>query len=87
MILEIFWIFWIQKKINSKLLRVLLKVTGVSTEHRKWPKISKNSIKSPLFARRAKKASAGGRSPPQELEVNLRSGLYLLVICNLLMRI
>ena len=53
----------------SKLLMLLLKVTEVTTEHQKWPKVSQNSIKSPFFARRAKKTSAGGRSPPQELEV------------------
>ena len=52
-----------------KLLSVLLKVTEVTTEHKKWPKVSKNSIKSSFFAQTAKKASAGGRSPPQELEV------------------
>ena len=64
----------------SKLLRLLLKVTEVTTEHQKWPKISENSIKSPTFAQRAKKAPALGRSPPQELEVSPRSGLYLLVM-------
>ena len=53
----------------SKILRLLLKVTEVTTEHQRWPKVSKNSIKNPFFARRAKYASAGGRSPPQELEV------------------
>ena len=41
--------------------------------------MGENSIKSSFFARRAKKASAEGRSPPQELEVGLRSGPYLLV--------
>ena len=34
-------------------------------------------MKSSFFARRAKKSL--GRSPPQELEVSPRSGLYLLV--------
>ena len=38
------------------------------------------SIKSPFFARRAKKALDEGQSPPQELEESPRSGLYLLVI-------
>ena len=42
-----------------------------------------NSIKSPFFARRAKKALAKGRSPPQELEVGPRSELYLLVLTKL----
>ena len=46
----------------------------------KSPKIGQNSIKSPFFARRAKRASAEGRSPPQELEVGPRSGPYLLVL-------
>ena len=32
-----------------------------------------------FFAQMAKKASAEGRSPPQELEEGPRSGLYLLV--------
>ena len=35
------------------------------------------------MARRAKKASAVGQSPPQELEVSPRSGLYLLVITQI----
>ena len=45
----------------------------------KMPKIGQNSIISPFFARRAKQASAKGRSPPQELEVGPRSGPYLIV--------
>ena len=45
----------------------------------KSPKMGQNSIKSSFFARRAKKASAEGQSPPQELEVGPRSGSYLLV--------
>ena len=36
-------------------------------------------MKNSFFAGRAKKASAKGRSPPHELEVSPRSGLYLLV--------
>ena len=54
-------------------------VTKVTTGHQKWPKMGQNSIIRSFFARRAKKASAEGRSPPQELEVSPRSGLYLLV--------
>ena len=54
-------------------------VTKVTTGHQKWPKMGQNSIRSSFFARRAKKASAEGRSPPQELEVGPRSGPYLLV--------
>ena len=30
----------------QKLLRVLLKVTEITTVHQKWPEIGKNSIKS-----------------------------------------
>ena len=63
----------------SKLLRLLLNVTEVTTEHQKWPKISTNSVKSSFIARRGKKASAEGRSPSQELEVSPRSRLYLIV--------
>ena len=63
----------------SKLLRLLLKVTKVTTGHQKLPKMGQNSIKRSFFDRRAKKSSAKGRSPPQELEVDPRSGLYLLV--------
>ena len=33
-----------------------------------------------MFARRAKKALVKGQSPSQELEVSLRSRLYLLVL-------
>ena len=42
--------------------------------------MGQNSIISSFFARRVIKASAEGRSPPQELEVGPRSGPYLLVI-------
>ena len=41
--------------------------------------MGQNSIISSFFARRAKKASAEGRSLPQEVEVGPRSGPYLLV--------
>ena len=61
----------------QKLQRLLFKFTNVNTEHQKWPKMSQNSIIRSFFARRAKKASAEGRSPPQELEVVPRSGPYL----------
>ena len=67
----------------SRLLRLLLKVTEVTTEHQNWPKKRENSIKSPFFARRAKIASALGQSPSQELEVSPHSGLYLLVLLNM----
>ena len=52
------------------LLRLLLKVTKVTTGHQKWRKMGPNSIIS----------SAEGQSPLQELEVGPRSGPYLLVI-------
>ena len=61
---------------------LLLNVTMVTTGHQKLPKMGQNSIKSSFFARRAKKASAKGRSPPQKLEVGPRSGPYLLVLLN-----
>ena len=54
----------------------------VITGDKKMPKMGQNSKIRPFFARRAKKASAEGLSPPQELEVSPRSGLYLLVILN-----
>ena len=70
------WTFWI-----------LFKVTEVTTKSYQgyyWtPKNAKNGPKQHnklFFARRAKKASAKGRSPPQELEVGPRSGPYLLVL-------
>ena len=62
----------------SKLLRLLLKVTKVTTGHLKLPKIGKNSIISSFFARRARNALAEGQSPQQELEVGPRSEPYLL---------
>ena len=61
-------------------LGFFFKVTNVTTGHQKLPKMGQNSIISFFFARRAKKTSAEGRSPPQELEVSPRSGLYLLVL-------
>ena len=42
--------------------------------------MGQNSKISIFFARKAKQASAEGRSPSQELEVGPRSGLYLLVL-------
>ena len=53
----------------SKLLGLLLNVMEVTTEHQEWPIIGTTSVKS----------SVEGGSPLQELEVSLRSGLYLLV--------
>ena len=70
---------YIRKGKYRPLLRLLLKVTKVTTQHQKWPKMGQNSKIGSLFARRGKKASAEGQSPPQELEVGPRSGPYLLV--------
>ena len=53
--------------LEHKKLKLLLKVTEITTEHQKWPKISKNSKKTVR------------QNPPQELEVSPRSGLYFLV--------
>ena len=71
----IFLFFLVYFKVN----RLLLNVTMVNTGHQKLPKMGQNSIKSSFFALSVKKASAEGRSPPQELEVGPRSGPYLLV--------
>ena len=51
-------------------------VTKVTTNNQKLPITGKNSILSLFFA------SAKGQSPPQELEVGLRSGPILLVYYN-----
>ena len=54
-----------------KFLRLLHKVTEVTNEHQKRPKLSKNRIKSSFIVRmKKKKASVGGQSLPQELEVS-----------------
>ena len=50
----IFSFFWFL----SKLIRLLLNVTMVTTGHQKLPKMGQPSIKSSFFARRAKKALA-----------------------------
>ena len=84
---ENFWIFfWISSVFLgflSKLLRLLLKVTKVTTGHQKFPKMGQNSIISSLFfcpkgeksLGRRPKPSTGARSRP-------RSGPYLLVLIN-----
>ena len=64
----------------SKLIRLLLKVTKVTSGHKnrqKWPKQHNKLFFLPEVQ---KKASAEGQSPPQELEVGPRSGPYLLVL-------
>ena len=71
---------------KKKLQRLLRKVTVVTTEHQKGPKISQNSKQqnSSFLAQRAKKVSDGSRSPPQELDVSPQSRLYLIqrrVLC------
>ena len=53
-------------------------VTKVTSTHQKWPKMGQNSIISSFFCKK-KNASAKGRSPPQELEVGVRSWPNLLV--------
>ena len=76
---DFFWIY----VIFSKLLRLQLEFTKVTTEHQKLPKMGQNSIISSFFlAQRANKSLVEGRSPPQELEVGPCSGLYLLVLLN-----
>ena len=76
--LDFFSFFWFL----SKVIWLLLNVTMVTTGHQKSPKMGQNSLRSSFFARRAKKASAEGQSPPQELEVGPRSGPYVLVYCK-----
>ena len=67
----------------SKLLRLPLNVTTITTRHQKLPKMGQNSIKSSSFCPKGqKKTSAEGQSPPQELEVGPHSGPYLLVCQN-----
>ena len=64
----------------SKLFRLLLKITKVTTGHQILPKICQHRIISFfLFARKAKKVSAEGQSPLEELEIGPHSGPYLLV--------
>ena len=85
----IFWVFFYFLDFFGnpcKVTKVTTKVTKATTGHQKMPKMGQNSIISSFFARRAKKASAEGRSPPQELEVSPRSKLYLLVIVVSLLR-
>ena len=57
-----------------EIIWIIFKVTKVTTKN-----YGVKSVKSLFFARRAKKALVKGQSPPQELEVSQRSGLYLLV--------
>ena len=72
---KFFWTYWIL----FKLLRLLLKVTKVTTGHHKWPKFGLNSKISSFLPKEQKspwpKPSAGAR-----IGVDPRSGLYLLVI-------
>ena len=81
--LDVFWILGFFENFRIFLDFFFVIVTNVTTKcyHGYYwtPKMGQNSIKSSFFARRAKKASAEGRSPPQELEVGPRSRPYLLV--------
>ena len=78
-----FGIFWNFLKFFGFFFVIVTNVTTKCYHGYYWtPKMGQNSIKSSFFARRAKKASAEGRSPPQELEVGPRSGPYLLVSFN-----
>ena len=75
-----FGIFWNFLKFFGFFFVIVTNVTTKCYHGYYWtPKMGQNSIKSSFFARRAKKTLAEGRSPPQELEVGPRSGLYLLV--------
>ena len=59
---DIFLIFWTL----SKLLRLLLNVTEITTEHQKRLKIRTNSVESSFFSE-GQEASAKAKNPPQEL--------------------
>ena len=76
--LQIFWDFFI---FFFRFLWILFKATMVTTKSYQgyyWTrKMSRNSIISPFFARRAKQASGEGRSRPQELEEGPCSRTYL----------
>ena len=78
--LEFFWVFFVCFFVSFK----VTKVTTKCYHGYYWkPKIAKNGPKQQFFfCQRAKKASAEGRSPPQELEVGPRSGPYLLFLFN-----
>ena len=54
---------------SSKLLRLLINVTEVTTEHQKLLKIGTNRIKA-FFLPEGQKSL--GQSPPQELEISPR---------------
>ena len=61
------WIFLDFFGFFSKLLRLQINVTEVTTEHQKWLKIDTKRIKALIFTKRKKSL---GQSPPQELEVS-----------------
>ena len=61
--LEFFGFFKNLFRYFSKLIRLLLKVTKVTTEQQKWPKMGRNSIISSFFCLKAKK-SLGQRPKP-----------------------
>ena len=60
---------------SSNLVRLLLKVTEVTTENQKLPKINKKKALKALFLLKGQK----NLGPLQELDESPRSGLYLLV--------
>ena len=63
-----FWISFEFFGFFSKLLRLLINITKVTTDHQKWLKIGTNRIKASFFCPKGKKSL--GQSPPQELEVS-----------------
>ena len=96
--LKIFWIFRFLNFLKNVfnffwtflVLGITFKVTMVTTKSHQgyyWtPKIDKNGPTQQnmlFFAQMAKKAWAEGQSPPQELEVGLHSGPYLLVFMKI----
>ena len=71
--------------LKKKLLRLLLKITEVTTVHQKGLKVGPNSFTKKIFARRAnKKASVEGLGrrpkPSAGARKGPRSGPHLLVI-------
>ena len=60
-----------------KVIQVTTKITEVTTEQQKLPKISTNSLKK-NFCPKGKKSLGLDQSSLQELEVSPRRGLYLL---------
>ena len=77
--LNFFFVFF-EKKIwffldIKKVLKLLLTVTMVVTEHRKWPKMGQNNI----ISLKSSKGQIKPRPKAKALEVGLHSSPYLLV--------